>query len=149
MNPEILGGVVVALISLGGIIACITIMSRAINSEEWNRVDCEIIESSIQFLNAIPPGRYYPIVKYRYTVDGVMYEGRKVRFGGSATSKFAATDICRRYQSGRVAKVSVDPKNPEKSVLLPGLSFQIFIALAIFIICFGVGFHISIGLIYQ
>ena len=131
------------LISLGaliGLIWAIISLWRALDSEEWDRVDCEIVESRVD----IRRGRttsYVPIITYKYAVNGLHYEGKKIKYGGMWSFKSTADDYCKKYSSGRIVKVNVDPNDPNKCVLERGASSYNY-----FIICFCTGCE-AIGLI--
>jgi hypothetical protein len=115
---------------LAGFIWCLVMISRCIDSEGWPRVDCDILESQVQFSGK---GRYWPKIKYKYSVNGLPYEGNAVRFGGPPTWKPTAEKICRKYSTGATARVSIDPEMPERSVLIPGISFELIVALIVMI----------------
>ena len=110
LNSNIVGGVVVMLIGLGGILKNLLSISRAIDSEDWMRIDCEILESKVKEVKG-EGSEYYPEIKYKYTVNGIEYFGNTVRIGGTSVFRLSATDICKKYHKGRVLKVNVDPNN--------------------------------------
>jgi hypothetical protein len=103
-------------------------ISRSIDSEGWQRVDCEILESHIQVIEG-EGKEFRAIVKYKYSVNGLPYEGETVRFGGSSIIKSTAERICSRYHKGVIARVSVDPDKPDRSVLTPGISPSVYVSL--------------------
>jgi len=119
---------VFAIGGLAGIVWCLVMISRSIDSESWQRVDCEILESHIQVIEG-EGTEFRAIVKYKYSVNGLPYEGETVRFGKSSIIKSTAETICNRYHKGVVARVSVDPDKPERSVLIPGISPSVYVFL--------------------
>ena len=125
------------LSSIGGLIGliwCLRIISRSIDSEGWKRVDCQIINSFIEEIKG-DNLEYRAVIKYMYSVDGLPYEGNTVRFGRSSVLKSTASNICKKYPKGGSARVSVDPENPKQSVLIPGISPSIYLSI-IFSVCF-------------
>jgi len=143
MNPNVIGPLLFALVGLGGIVVCVVSISRAIDSEQWMHVNGEILDSRVEYRGGKTP-TYEPVINYKYTVEGVTYEGSRVRFGGTSGSKSAATEISNKFHGGRIVTVSVDPNDHSKSVLQPGLFYKIFFPLVIFMILFGIGLSLVV-----
>ncbi len=120
-----------AIIGLLGIIWCLVIISRSIDSERWPRIDCTILDSGVQQVVG-EFQEYRAIIRYSYTVNGVAYEGNTVRLGRSSIWKSAADTLAKRYPKGSVARLSIDPNNPQRSVLVPGVSPSIYLLLVVF-----------------
>jgi len=130
------------LLSLGGLIGFIWSSRNlwlAVLSRRWNLVDCDIIESRVEIIW----GRiraYVPIISYKYTFDGLHYEGNKIRYGGTWETESGSRDFCEKYSLGGIAKVSVDPIHPERSVLMPGASLLSYLSVIGSIVSAAIGF---------
>jgi hypothetical protein len=120
-----------------GLIWSLKNLWRAIQSQYWNRVDCEIIESRVTLF---PYTWFYPIISYKYTIDGLHYKGKKIKYGGLQRSYFKANAYCEQYVKGEIYQVSVDPNNFKRSVLEPGASLQIYLAIIFWIVIGAIGF---------
>jgi hypothetical protein len=130
------------LLSLGGLVGFIWSsrnLWRAILSRHWNLIDCDIIESRVEIRRARIKG-YVPIISYKYTFDGLHYEGYKIRYGGTWETESGSRDYCDKYSAGSVVKVSVDPLHPERSVLVPGASSLSYLYVFGSIVSAAIGF---------
>jgi Protein of unknown function (DUF3592) len=123
-----MGSTIIIMSGFLGLIWCFVLISRAIDSQDWKRVDCEIIESRISQRGI---GKNIPIVIYKYMVDGLTYEGKTIRFGGMSGFKSTANEFCKKYTKGKIVKVSLDPNNPKRSVLEPGLFANIYVIVSL------------------
>ena len=141
-----LGSLLFAVIGLAGLIWSIAIISRSIDSEEWTTVDCEIRESHVEEIVG-ESIEYRARIRYTYFFDGLSYEGNTVRFGKSSVWKSTAQRICRNYPSGSRTRVRVDPKRPERSVLISGISPGVYVMLIIFMVFFVIGTKLLIDVI--
>ena len=97
----------------------------------WKIVDGEIKDSSVE-TRQYRFKSYYPIISYTYNVDGVVYEGSKIKYGGTGGSKSVADDYFEKYPVGKKVKVSIDPNDYSKSVLEPGASLNTIVWIIIF-----------------
>ncbi len=98
---------------------------RAGTSSSWPSTQGKIIKAEVYEGESIPDefGQsktiFYPQVKYEYQVQGIMYTGQKLSFGGSET--FAnyqdATGRIAALTPGSLVHVYYDPSNPDKAVL--------------------------------
>lgn len=64
---------------------------------------------------------YNAAVTYRFTVDGKYFEGSRIRFGMTVSSRSYATSIVNAHPSGSTVQIFYNPANPQESVLSPGL----------------------------
>ena len=66
---------------------------------------------------------YSPEVRYRYEVDGRVYESDRIYFSGIdlSSNHDYALDITARYAVGRDVEVYHHPGDPELAVLQPGI----------------------------
>jgi len=113
------------LFGLGGLIGFIWSSRNlwlAIRSRHWNLFNCDIVESRVEKRSGWRITSYIPIISYKYTFDGVHYEGNTIRYGGTFGRESRSRDYCETYSAGSIVKVSVDPTHPKRSVLVPGVS---------------------------
>jgi hypothetical protein len=103
-------------------------------------VDSDVSRSMIQTRRRRGTRRrdsYKVTVRYEYTVDGKTYTGNRIGFGGSPTrsSRSRASSLrSSEYAEGTTVTVHYDPKNPEKSVLYPGVSMLSYILLGVAVV---------------
>ena len=138
-----------ALIGLVGLIRSLFIISRSIDSEDWMRTNCEILESSVQKIITGEGAEYRAVIKYKYIVNGLSYEGDTVRFGRSSVLESTAYDIWYEYRKGNIARVYVDPKTPQRSVLIPGISPSVYVLIIIYILFFACGIGAFLYEVYK
>ena len=88
---------------------------------------------------------YKPVVNYTYTVDGVPYQGIRIRFGNPhyASQKKAEATLA-TYRIGSAVAVKYNPDDPHDAVLETGKPNSIYFVLALF----GIPF-IVIGLAWE
>jgi Protein of unknown function (DUF3592) len=123
MDKNLASCLVFGLGGLIGLIWYIRTLWLAIRSKNWDRVNCEITESRITIY---PYTWYYPIISYKYTIDGLHYTGKRIQFGGIWHSYSNANDYCESYIKGEIYQVSVDPNDLRRSVLEPGASWRLY-----------------------
>ncbi len=61
-----------------------------------------------------------PGIEYEYTVDGLVYTGRTVSFGGIPATVDGAGTVLLQYPVGSAVTVWYDPDDPDRAVLQPG-----------------------------
>lgn len=127
------------------------------SSKHWPVTQGTIIENSVGRI--VVPSRYgwyaesYPILAFRYTVDGVEYVSRKtVLFPGDlrvcdeplADPPYRTTvDFCARYPMNSAVEVHYNPNWPRHAVLIAGAlsrSWQhsvVFLVLGSFLVSLG------------
>jgi hypothetical protein len=96
-------------------------------SPAWPSVDGEMLVSMARPFNtqnAEPEAGkndWRAEVLYRYTVDGVTYEGHRLQaFGHHYFSRAEAESALAPFPVGALVKVYHDPAKPNVSVLIPG-----------------------------
>jgi hypothetical protein len=106
-----------------------TIMGQAASS--WEQVNGVLISWRRTSSSPKGMGSRTSIQKYSYSYGGQTYEGNKVAFGTADEGKVA--QIVHNTTDQLV--VWVDPKNPARSVLVPGIMFGAwgFLALGTFL----------------
>ena len=103
---------------------------KVVAARSWTPTDCEILASSVA-RHAGDDGPTYSVeVRYRYEVDGVLYESERYEFmAGSSSgyeSKQRAVDA---LPVGDTATCYVDPENPAEAVIHRGFTWVYLIAL--------------------
>lgn len=80
-------------------------------------------------------------IRYRFTVSGVDYQSRRVRFGfeGGGTTEANAEDWLERYPVGQTVDVHYRPSDPAQSTLVTGPSLSIWLLAAMGTTFFGGG----------
>lgn len=110
-------------------------------SASWPTVTGTIIRSSVSHTSS-RHGSYMASVRYSYLVEGVAYEGTRVRFGTAVGSRDSAGEITSRYPPGASVTVYFQYTNPGFSVLQPSpLHWGTYAAAgagAFFVLCSGV-----------
>lgn len=84
-------------------------------SHRWPVADGTVTHSAL-----VDGGRrhVHPDVRYSYEVNGVRYEGRRVRFGGALAADVAGARATRsRYTAGQRVRVRHHPRRPGFSTL--------------------------------
>jgi ribosomal protein L35AE/L33A len=90
---------------------------KAKAAEAWPEVTGRVVDAFVTEAGGWPA----PIVIYSYEVDGRLYRGSRLRFGGTGgMSPGAVEQVLAAYATGSEVAVFHDPKRPAKSVLLKG-----------------------------
>ena len=144
MNPQFILLLFFSLASSVGIIWSLVLLWWAMRSQNWDRINCEITESRVE-IRHVKNTRYISIIKYKYTVNGLPYQGDNLKYGGTWSLKSTSYSYCDKYPAGKTVKLCVDPSNPKRSVLEPGASLRSYL-FVITAIAFGiVGFTILLN----
>lgn len=117
----------------------------AYQAESWPQTVGTVIASSVDYHRSRNSASYFPRVRYRYTVDGVQYEGHRIWVEEQGrSSRGWAQEVVARYQPGTMVTVFYDPSNPAFAVLVPGL-FEggaiIWVLVGVVFILFTAGFY--------
>lgn len=105
-------------------------VARARASAAWLPVQARILSSRVRKETTSPSDPddivrityYYPEVTYEYDVAGVTYTSNKILFLRVNYSRADAEATAARYPAGGQATAWVDPRNPRRAVLEPGLA---------------------------
>jgi Protein of unknown function (DUF3592) len=114
-------------------------------SREWPTVAGVIVDTRAVWSSSPRSGRsYWPLVHYRYTVDGTTYGGDRVSFRADYGRADAEATVA-KYPAGSVVSISYSPGVPSRSVLEPGtwhggllmtvLALATVAALAVALVC--------------
>lgn len=123
----------ISLLLLGGLLILNSISStwEGYQCTRWPTADGTVITSEVTQKPALSDGYVYsPDVKYDYGVGGVTLSGSTIKFG-EGYNRPSAEEAVRKYPKGATIAVHYNPKNPEESVLEPGLSWGMIIFKAI------------------
>ncbi len=140
----------------------------SVSSKKWGMVDGVVVESrrAISTFSAYNDegALFFPLLKYKYTIDGKQYAGSLLYFGWWVhgvseeslevkirgpvnVGKEYADEVVQRFPEGSRIKVYVSPKNPSISVLEPGLHKEAVLLPLFGILFSGVGLYL-LSLIY-
>jgi hypothetical protein len=116
------------LISAGALALGVEQTRLARASLTWPAVDGEVVRSSIEqerSTGGSGPGSrsitHRPVIVYRYAVEGIPYEGRRVSYGDTASSAVEdARKVTAKYPSAGRVRVYYRPGTPAEAVLEPG-----------------------------
>ena len=120
------------LAGLGIVGFCIVTLWNARASLSWPSCDGTVTHSEVGYNDS----KSIPTIHYEYVVDGIQYTGKRYCFGDFDSSAFgSAKRIVDELSVGSTVTVFYSPATPEKSVLVPGHSKNVY---------YGIGF----GLVY-
>jgi hypothetical protein len=110
----------------------------AVVARRWPYVVGKLLLAGVYEKSGIPPA-YEPHVRYQYNVNGVGYEGTRLRFGGANpfSRTLASAEIPAYPASGEI-RVYYDPRKPERACLVPGPNDGTF-ALPVLLFILGAG----------
>jgi hypothetical protein len=120
----------------------------------WDKVSGEVVDVRIkidsslqnQAIGRAKSRRYFPAIKYRWTVEDKEYESSRYRLGASFQkfkTREAAKEAAKPFAQGSPVDVYVDPKDPSSAVL-DRRANATFIPLVI-----GLLFTVTGGLLYH
>jgi Protein of unknown function (DUF3592) len=120
-----LGGVGVFLVVLGLVFTWWLFQAgeRAMITRGWREVRGTVLASEVRMskFSENDPNRYQAAVEYRYTFEGKVYHGTKVRrIEGPSAHRDKAEAAVARYGPGAEVPCWVNPAQPEEAVLEHG-----------------------------
>jgi hypothetical protein len=127
-------------IGLIGLIWSLTNLWLSLRCKFWIIVDGQIKDSSTD-VRQYRFKSYYPFISYTYNVNGVAYEGNRIRYGSTGGSKSVAHNYFQKYPAGKKVKISIDPNNYGRSVLEPGVSANTIVWIIIFSVLTAMGYR--------
>ena len=93
----------------------------------WPGVEGIVLERSVAIEHAGGRQVYRPVVRYKYELDGKLYQGSYIDWATAAHRKYtSARQKLDKYDPGQKVKVHYDPANPTTSVLQPAPAIVIF-----------------------
>ncbi len=104
--------------------------TRGLASRSWDAVSGEIIESRVT--QGLAPGYgwlWHVEVRYRYTAEGLTYEGDRFSFGTDPTfwTQSAAEGAVSLYPKGRIVTLFVSPSDRSAAAIEPGVGWRVMI----------------------
>jgi hypothetical protein len=122
-------------------------------STEWPTVAGVVVDTRAVWSSSPRSGRsYWPLVQYRYSVDGTTYVGARVSFRADY-GRADVEDAIAKYPPGSVVSISYSPGVPQKSVLEPGtwhggplmtvLVLTTVAAIAVVLVCVAILLQVS------
>jgi len=105
-------------------------LTGGLASRSWDAVSGEIAESRVT--QGLAPGYgwlWHVEVLYRYTVEGLTYEGNRFRFGTDPTfwTQSAAERAVSLYPKGRIVTLFVSPWDRSAAAIEPGVGWRVMI----------------------
>ena len=96
------------------------LLARA--SLEWPVVSGRVLAAFLDEVDSDRQGdRFYPRVRYRYSVRGREYEGTRLWFRTLPSADYSASlALIRDIRAGQEVEIRFDPGRPERAVLIPG-----------------------------
>lgn len=110
----------IALLFIGRLILHVRTSSNSIN---WPVTRGKIVRSRVRDLGMgfNIAGKYFPDIRYEYTVDGVKYQARRWTYNMSGFKRRSgAEQVASRYPEGAEVGVRYDPGNPKSAILEAG-----------------------------
>lgn len=119
-------------------------IANSIMSKSWPTVQGTIVASNVS--SRWNPGgakgfyTYYPIIRYKYKVNGSIYTNDRISYHRKSSDRQWANKIVAKYPKDSSVQVFYQLDDPQNSVLEPGAKFslQTISSLIIFIISFAI-----------
>ena len=124
-GPIVFGIILVAL-ALPGISNRIAVSTRAMEArgaESWPSVEAVVRASGVEEIGGWFVGSsWMPRIDYAYTIDGTEHLGDRFSFNGpkDGLSEAEAAVVAGRFKIGDRIQVHADPKDPNRSTIVPG-----------------------------
>ncbi|SHH70245.1 DUF3592 domain-containing protein [Massilia sp. CF038] len=139
---EIQTTVGIFLVSLGSVamLLCLREMMLAVRSKRWQQVEGVFREVDLEPDDG-DQGRYHATVTYAYRINGQEFCASRLRFGSVSSfgEKADAQLHLEHLRIGHPCTVYVDPAQPARAVLLPGLTGGSFVPPIVPCILIGMG----------
>ena len=137
LTPELLVAAVFAVVALLMIMHEVRAIGRAHASRGWIPTTGRIITSR-PHTTIIRPSLSTTAadVEFEYSMGGKTYRGRRVDFTGRASETHGpgVGEVLGDYSAGQPVTVYVDPAQPERAVLEPGVRSSAYARLAVAIV---------------
>ncbi len=121
---------------------------KGARAKKWPTVQGRIIASRVRSEGYTVTGEgesgptgmqlWEPRVRYEYEVQGRVYLGSRISFGGWRPTIGGASDVAESHPAGTTWTVSYDPEDPANSVLEPGTP-----GASVLELCLGLGLLIA------
>ena len=102
-----------------------------LRSKNWRRVKAIVASSSLD-----REGRaYFPKIIYKYSINGREYIDDTFAFAlGNASTKAHSIAVVQRHTEGQEILVYVDPENPARSVMEPGVHWSSYMNVTLMVL---------------
>src|SRR5215469_3921833 len=102
---------------------CLPRSFREMGSASWPATTGTIIKTNLVHASGRHNDGYVPGLQYKYEVDGRIYVGTRIDFHtqDSVHAKETAESWLYKYPRGSTVRVYYDPKNPNITILEPGI----------------------------
>ena len=110
-------------------------LQQAGASENWPHTSGVIVISTVSQSREYDSRKkrtktvYRANIGYAYLVDGKRFQGDKISFSGTGTSRKSASQLTAKYPKKKEVDVYYDPVEPENAVLEPGKTWLTYIPL--------------------
>lgn len=105
-----------------------------LRSKEWRKVKATITTSGLDRESGV----YCPKIIYNYAVNGRELTDDNYTFSGAITnSKSRALAIVKENPVGKEIPIFVNPEDPSRTVVVPGVHWSAYANVAFFVIFFG------------
>lgn len=129
-----------AFVVIGGFFLILGLLDlvNGLRSKSWDAVSGEIRESRMFFRGR----RWIVVIRYRYSIEGLTFEGDRLGFGRLAAwvTQAAAERAVAMYPKGRVVTILVSPLDRSEAVIEPG------VGLGVVVMCVGGALFAAAGL---
>ena len=142
------------LLPLSGLFPVGQSMVWAHSSPRWPKVIGKITSSRIRkrvtMTDSSDESPWYiePVVTYKYTLDGVVYHGKRLSFNPAPDEPTLVKAIVREYPVGKEVRVYYHPQKREVAILRPGGAAQALMGL-ICLLVLAVGFAAGMVFLYR
>lgn len=118
-------------------------LARQVASTHYLPAPALVLSSEVKEDDSGSSTSYWPVIRYRYTVQGRTFEGERYRYL-KMSSRTLARRVVAAYPPGKSTQVYYDPENVGEALLAPGVEPNDFF-FALFLIPFHV---VGLGLIW-
>lgn len=117
-RQDIPGLVVIAIIGLGITFLGLVKLKNAIATNRWPITNGTVTNSEVS--GAI---KYYPSVKYTYTIDSVVYSSNRIsNMNFNTKNRSVVEEVLKKYPLGSGIKVYYNSADPSNALLEPGIN---------------------------
>ena len=118
-------------------------------SRDWVLVPGVVLDRRLH-LGGLQGGDETGLILYRYEVAGSTYLSNRVDYSGRATAVFSGNErTLKAFPVGMPVEVRVDPHDPSRAVLHPGISGGTIVRLLIGLALSAFGLAMVVGIVAQ
>jgi hypothetical protein len=98
--------------------------AEALASRQWPQTTGAVVRSEVRIeKNGEGPDSYYPDIEYSFQVKGREFTSTRIRYGSWTATRNEAESFVERFPVGATVGVRFSPHAPDRSVLIPGISW--------------------------